>query len=194
MQSLENERIVFFEIDDATNECSKFREECDMKDDGNPICDLLISYSNQEDNVWFCLVEVKGSSSSNRQTLEANLNEASGQIANTYSHCQRKLEEEIKGYRGNYKIHWACCIVTNQMGHGSTHTPNQKLVREIRKELPQIPSAIINADGLIVARDGRLMGSDIDETIGDFLRAIASRGSIPMGKTRGNKRRKRGSY
>lgn len=123
----ENEHVIFFEIDEQSNQTSLFRRHFSMRGGGEKICDLLIYYFAESptcdirrDFKIICLAESKGTS----------IDDAIDQIENTFNHVKADFSD-VKGY--NKPIIWCAYIATSSFGSG------QNLRRkEYRKKLNRI--------------------------------------------------------
>nr|WP_319376020.1 hypothetical protein [uncultured Methanoregula sp.] len=112
IDALENEHVIFFEIDEQTNKTSQFRKHFRMDTEGNKICDLLIYYFAEYENCdirrdfkIICLAESKGTS----------LDDAIDQIENTYNSIKDSFKDEKKY---NIPIIWCAYVATTSFGSG----------------------------------------------------------------------------
>jgi len=112
MDALENEHVIFFEIDEKTNKTSQFREHFGFVGVKQKICDLLIFYHCEgricevrRDYKLLCLAESKG------ETLEESIQ----QIENTFNHIKEHFKDEKKY---NSPIIWCAYVATDRFGSG----------------------------------------------------------------------------
>lgn len=114
----ENERCLFFEIDDQSNPLSKFREEFDHE---GPLCDLIIFYSAYERSQHLkviCFAELKGN----------DIEHALKQIKETYNSFIRKNNIFCRD-----KIIFKGCIRANSSAPSKTKRRCKEELRKIFK-------------------------------------------------------------
>jgi len=113
------ERIVFYEIDNQTNSQSPLRRE--WRHEG-PLCDLLIFYKNKNNTRKFlCLGECK----------KTEIEKGKEQIINTYNTLKEKF------YDAQFQpLKWGAYISCPSLGHGSSPRHKPKVIKiELKKEL-----------------------------------------------------------
>jgi hypothetical protein len=116
------EVVLFFKIDEKSNQNSTFRADLNIKANEN-ICDGLVFLAKDQRKI-FCFVEMKG----------GDIRHAAEQIASTYHHVTSSLTTMTQGKRcyPQYKsIIWKAYIAVNA-------SSPYKITEEIRQKLTNI--------------------------------------------------------
>jgi hypothetical protein len=115
---LKNEKVMFFSIDDMSNNKSTFRNDIDLKDS---ICDLII-YQQGVDRKTFCFVELKGT----------DISHAIKQILNTKQRIMQAFNKSLrdKKCKNEYEnIIWKAIITI----HTSSPIRTKEFANKVKK-------------------------------------------------------------